>query len=89
MLIDPYGYIAVLCSTNEIYVYSPIGTYMNVALVDLVSFVLDPLDMSFDLYGNLAITGSNGVYIINTPQSKHKLPSNTTLDNLCINKGIG
>ena len=61
LLIDPYGYIAVLCSTNEIYVYSPIGTYMNVALVDLVSFVLDPLDMSFDLYGNLAITGSNGV----------------------------
>ena len=86
LLIDPFGYIAVLCTSNEIHVYSSNGTFTS--NVSMTNLLLNPIDMGFDSKGNLVITDLNGVYIINTPQNTPKVTVNATLDNSCINKSI-
>ena len=87
MLIDSFGYIAILCSDSTIYVYSSSGIYMNFTLTNLV---LHALSLGFDYTGNLAITGYNGIYIINTSENTtlRTLDTNSTIDNSCINKSI-
>ena len=65
LLIDPFGYIAVLCFSNEIYLYSSNGAYTNVTWTNLS---LTLIDIEFDSNGNLAITSDNGIYLINSPK---------------------
>ena len=86
ILIDPFGFIAVECSTFEIYVYSTNGSYTSVSWMNLLNLVQAPLDIDFDSNGNIAVSGTNGVYLINTPIVNATKLTNATFDNSCINK---
>ena len=89
LIIDSLQNLAVMCSdVDAIYVYNILyyyGIRIMTSWMNLASLVPFPVAMGWDSKGNFAITGKNGVYIINT---QHATPSaaDTVLDNLCINK---
>ena len=62
ILADNYGNIAILCSSNEIYVYSVTGAYSGVLWSVNVP---DSNSMSFNSNGDLVLVASNGLYIMN------------------------
>ena len=79
--IDNYGYIAVLCNTFIVYVYSLNGTYMNIAWT---SSTLLPFDMSFDANGAFFLTGPNGIYYLGLNSVNVTKHTGVSLDTSCI-----
>ena len=58
--IDQFGYIAVLCSTNTIYLYYTNGVYTGTAWTSPFS---STVDIGFDASGNLVIAANNGLFL--------------------------
>ena len=93
LLIDgQFPSITIMCSDSDvIHLYNPFFTnrgccsYMSFVRINLVNLVPFPVDIGFDSKGNYVITGKNGVYLLNTPQS-NTMAVDATLDNFCINK---
>ncbi len=79
-IIDQTGNIAVLCSSNVIYMYSNNGSYLR---VNWTSLVPDLVDLLFDSKGNLALVASNGVVLLNN-QTRRTNNSGVSLDSSCI-----
>ena len=79
-IIDQTGNMAVLCSTNIIYIYSFSGSYSG---VNWTSIVPNLVDLSFDSSGNLALVASNGVFLLNN-QTRSSNNSGVSLDSSCI-----
>jgi hypothetical protein len=79
-IIDQTGNMAVLCSSDVIYIYSCNGSYLG---VKWTSIVPDLVDLSFDSKGNLALVGLNGVFLLNS-QSSSKTNSGVSHDLSCI-----
>ncbi len=64
LLVDHFGSVAALCSdSNIIQLYSTNGTYLN---INWQSLFPATNDMEFDDTGNLVISGSNGVVLLNS-----------------------
>ena len=57
---DQFGYIAVICNTNTIYLYFTNGTYAGVGWKSLFS---STIDVGFDANGNLVIAANSGIYL--------------------------
>jgi hypothetical protein len=79
-IIDQTGNMAVLCSSNVIYIYSFNGSYLG---VHWTSIVPNLVDLSFDSKGNLGLVASNGVFLLNN-QSRITNNSGVSLDSSCI-----
>jgi hypothetical protein len=79
-IIDQTGNMAVLCSSNVIYMYSFNGSYLG---VNWTSIVPDLVDLSFDSKGNLGLVASNGVFLLNN-QSRITNNSGVSLHSSCI-----
>jgi hypothetical protein len=79
-IIDQTGNMAVLCSSDVIYMYSNNGSYLR---ANWTSLVPDLLDLSFDSKGNLALVASNGVFLLNN-QSRSTNNSGVSLHSACI-----
>ena len=57
---DQFGYIAVVCKTNTIYLYFTNGTYAGVGWTSPFS---STVDVGFDANGNLVIAANGGIYL--------------------------
>ena len=79
--IDNYGYIAILCNTFTVYVYSINGAFMNIAWT---STTLLPFDMSFDANGAFFLTGPNGIYYLGLNGVNLTKYTGASLDTSCI-----
>jgi hypothetical protein len=79
-IIDQTGNIAVLCSTEIIYIYFMNGSYLG---VNWTSIVPNVVDLSFDSSRNLALVDSNGVFLLNN-QTRSSNNTRVSLDSSCI-----
>jgi hypothetical protein len=79
LLVDQFGCVAALCSnSNIVQLYSTNGTYLN---INWPSLFPSTNDMEFDDIGNLVISGSNGVVLLNSISTQANLAST---DSVCI-----
>ena len=79
-IIDQTGNMAVLCSSDIIYIYSFNGSYLG---VNWTSIVPSLVDLSFDTSGNLVLVASNGVFLLNN-QTRNTNSSGVSIDSSCI-----
>ena len=79
LLVDQFGYVAVFCSdTNTVQMYSTNGTYLG---LHWQSMFPSTFDIEFDNSGNLVVSGSNGVVLLNSISTPISLAST---DSVCI-----
>ena len=79
LLVDQFDCVAALCSnSNIVQLYSTNGTYLN---INWPSLFPSTNDMEFDDSGNLVISGSNGVVLLNSISTQANLAST---DSVCI-----
>ena len=81
LVIDPYGNIAVLCSSNVIQVYSSTGIFSGISWKFILPYSV--IDFSFDLNSNLVFFTSSSIILMNN-QTRTINSSGISTERACI-----